>query len=95
VTRTHRFALTGPLTVFDSVGIYHEAYRVSAGNFEVMYNHMPEVGLLAASGTRPLDPSSTSALRMGDRAEDGADRSPQLTKKESSRSYRWAPGGLG
>jgi hypothetical protein len=56
----------------DSVGIYHETYRVSAGNFEVMYNHMPEVGLLAASGTRPLDRSSTSAVRMGDRSQDQA-----------------------
>ncbi|MDQ2850295.1 MAG: DUF4188 domain-containing protein [Actinomycetota bacterium] len=56
----------------DSVGIYHETYRVTAGNFEVMYNHMPEVGLLAASGSRPLDRSSTSALRMGDRSKDQA-----------------------
>jgi hypothetical protein len=56
----------------NSVGIYHETYRISGGNFEVMYNHMPEVGLLAASGTRPLDRSSTSALRMGDRSEDQA-----------------------
>lgn len=54
----------------DSVGIYHETYRVEAGNFEVMYNHMPEVGLLAASGTRPLERSSTSALRIGDRSQD-------------------------
>lgn len=56
----------------DSVGIYHETYRISAGNFEVMYNHMPEVGLLAASGTRPLDRTSTSALRIGDRSQDQA-----------------------
>ncbi|MBC8092821.1 MAG: DUF4188 domain-containing protein [Pseudonocardia sp.] len=56
----------------NSVGIYHETYRISAGNFEVMYNHMPEVGLLAASGTRPLDRTSTSALRIGDRSQDHA-----------------------
>lgn len=56
----------------NSVGIYHETYRISTGDFEVMYNHMPEVGLLAASGTRPLDRSSTSALRIGDRVEDKA-----------------------
>lgn len=54
----------------DSVGIYHETYRITAGNFECMYNHMPEVGLLAASGTRPLDRTSTSALRIGDRTQD-------------------------
>jgi len=55
----------------DSVGIYHETYRIQNGSFEVMYNHMPEVGLLAAAGMRPIDRSSTSAQRIGDRTQDG------------------------
>jgi len=51
----------------DAVGIYHETYRVTPGNFEVMYNHMPPVGLLAATGVRTLSRGSTSAQRIGSR----------------------------
>ena len=56
----------------DAVGIYHETYRATAGNYEVMYNHMPQVGLLAATGPRRLSRGSTSAQRIGARVEDEA-----------------------
>jgi len=52
----------------DSVGIYHETYRTRTGEFEVMYNHMPPVGLLAATAPTPLKRGSTSAQRIGDRS---------------------------
>ena len=56
----------------DAVGIYHETYRVGAGTFETLYNHMPAVGLLAATGPRTLSRGSTSAQRIGARTEDQA-----------------------
>ncbi|NAZ76967.1 DUF4188 domain-containing protein [Kineococcus sp. T13] len=56
----------------DAVGIYHETYRVDAGTFETFYNHMPSVGLLAAAGPRALSRGSTSAQRIGARAQDEA-----------------------
>ncbi len=55
-----------------SVGIYHETYRVPAGSFEAVYNHMPAVGLLAAAGARSISRGSTSATRIGDRQTDEA-----------------------
>lgn len=59
----------------DSVGIFHEAYRVSAGQWETIYGAMPDVGLLGASRARDLSRSSTSASRMGTRTEN-ADTAP-------------------
>ena len=56
----------------DAVGIWHETYHVTPGSSEVVYNNMPEVGLLAAGGPRPLRRGSTSALRIGARAQDEA-----------------------
>ena len=56
----------------DAVGIYHETYRVGPGDFEVMYNHMPAVGLLAATRPARLARGSTSAQRIGARTVDEA-----------------------
>lgn len=56
----------------DSVGIFHETYRVSAGQWETIYGAMPEVGLLAAGRAVTLDDASTSAVRIGARASDTA-----------------------
>lgn len=56
----------------DSIGIFHETYRVSAGQWETIYGAMPEIGLLAAGRAVTLDDSSTSARRIGARADDTA-----------------------
>lgn len=56
----------------DSVGIFHETYRVSAGQWETIYGAMPEIGLLAASRAVDLSSGSTSATRIGARADDRA-----------------------
>ena len=36
------------------VGIWHEAYRVRPGDFEVVYNNMPPFGLARATTTVPV-----------------------------------------
>ena len=59
----------------DSVGIFHETYRVSAGQWETIYGAMPEIGLLGASRGAELRRGSTSASRMGTRTE-AADTAP-------------------
>ena len=56
----------------DSIGIFHETYRVSAGQWETIYGAMPEIGLLAAGRAVTLDDASTSAVRIGARTEDTA-----------------------
>lgn len=48
----------------DSVGIFHETYQVSEGQWETMYGAMPEIGLLGASRRTDLRRGSTSASRM-------------------------------
>ncbi|GLZ51015.1 DUF4188 domain-containing protein [Actinomycetospora sp. NBRC 106378] len=64
----NRAARTSP----DSVGIFHETYHVSAGQWETIYGAMPEIGLLAASRAVDLSSGSTSATRIGARSEDAA-----------------------
>ncbi len=49
----------------DAVGIWHETYQVTAGQWETIYGGMKDVGLLGAVGGRALSPGSTSATRMG------------------------------
>ena len=56
----------------DSVGIFHETYRVEAGRWETIYGGMPEIGLLAAGRATDLSAGSTSATRIGARTEDAA-----------------------
>jgi hypothetical protein len=54
------------------VGIWHETFRVHAGDYEVIYNNMPRVGLAAAGGHEPLGTASTASRRIGARPEDRA-----------------------
>ena len=54
------------------VGIWHETYRVRAGEYEAIYGNMPRVGLARVGAHQPLGSTSTAALRSGERAEDEA-----------------------
>ena len=54
------------------VGIWHETYRVRAGEYETIYGNMPRVGLAAVSGHGPLGSTTTAALRIGERLQDEA-----------------------
>ena len=59
----------------DAVGVFHETYRISAGQWETIYGAMPEIGLLGAGRGNELGRGSTSASRMGTRSEE-ADIAP-------------------
>lgn len=48
-----------------NVGIWHEAYKVSSGQFEAIYANMPEWSLAAAGEYRPLRAGSDGYDRMG------------------------------
>ena len=55
------------------VGIWHETYRVRAGEYEAIYGNMPRVGLAAVGDHRPIGTTSaTAALRIGLRPDDVA-----------------------
>ena len=54
------------------VGIWHETYRVRAGEYETIYGNMPRVGLARVGDHAPLGSTSTAALRSGARTEDEA-----------------------
>jgi Domain of unknown function (DUF4188) len=54
------------------VGIWHESYRVPAGEYETIYGNMPRVGLAKVGVHRPLGSTSTAALRSSRREEDEA-----------------------
>ena len=54
------------------VGIWHETYKVRAGDYEAIYGNMPRVGLGAAGEHRPLGSTSTAAQRVGERPDDRA-----------------------
>lgn len=47
-----------------SVGIWHETYRVRAGDFETFYGNMPRFGLAAAGEVVAVDRASTAARRL-------------------------------
>lgn len=48
------------------VGVWHETYRVRAGDYECVYANMPRVGLAAAGEHLPVRPRSESAaMRLG------------------------------
>jgi hypothetical protein len=52
-----------------AVGIWHETYKVGAGDYEAIYGNMPVFGLAAAGGHAPVRRTSESAaLRIGARA---------------------------
>ena len=55
------------------VGIWHETYRVRAGEYEAIYANMPRIGLAGAADHKPLEDTSTAAQRIGARP---GDRSP-------------------
>src|SRR3954469_21155270 len=54
------------------VGIWHETYRVRAGEHEAIYNNMPRVGLAAAGEHAPLGATTSAARRIGARPDDQA-----------------------
>ena len=55
------------------VGIWHEAYRVRAGEYEAIYGNMPRVGLASVGDFVPIGTTSaTAAKRIGVRPEDVA-----------------------
>ena len=54
------------------VGIWHETYRVQAGEYEAIYGNMPRVGLAAAGEHAPLGSTSTAPQRIGAQPDDRA-----------------------
>ncbi|MEA2323396.1 MAG: hypothetical protein QOD81_3246 [Solirubrobacteraceae bacterium] len=53
------------------VGIWHETYRVRAGEYETIYGNMPRVGLGAVGEHVPIgSTSATAARRIGERPDD-------------------------
>ena len=54
------------------VGIWHETYRVRAGEYETIYGNMPRIGLARVGDHTALGSTSTAALRSGARSEDEA-----------------------
>lgn len=54
------------------VGIWHETYRVRAGEYETIYGDMPRIGLARVGEHRPLGSTTTAASRSGVRPEDTA-----------------------
>ena len=54
------------------IGIWHETYRVHAGDFESIYANMPEIGLAAAAASVQVDRGSTAATRNSARDADEA-----------------------
>lgn len=54
------------------VGIWHETYRVRAGEYETIYGNMPRFGLAGAGSHHPLSRESTAARRIGLRPDDRA-----------------------
>ena len=54
------------------VGIWHETYRVRAGEYETIYGNMPRIGLARFGVHEPLGSTSTASLRSGARADDEA-----------------------
>jgi hypothetical protein len=47
------------------VGIWHETFRVRAGEYEAIYGGMPRVGLARAGAHEPLGSTSTARARIG------------------------------
>lgn len=55
-----------------NVGIWHETYKVRAGEYEAIYGNMPRVGLAGVGEHGALGSTSTAARRIGARPEDAA-----------------------
>ncbi len=61
----------------DAVGVYHETYRVRAGEYEAMYVDMPRTGITAIPGAHaPVGSTSTAARRLGLQDDAGAPVAP-------------------
>lgn len=60
----------------DAVGVYHETFRVRAGQYEAMYVDMPPIGLATAGDHAPVGSTSTAARRLGLDDETGAPVAP-------------------
>jgi hypothetical protein len=54
------------------VGIWHETYRVRAGEYETIYGNMPRAGLARAGAHEALGSTSTAAKRIHAREDDQA-----------------------
>ena len=54
------------------VGIWHETYKVRAGEYEAVYGNMPAVGLAGVAEHGPVGSMDTAAKRIGAREEDTA-----------------------
>jgi Domain of unknown function (DUF4188) len=54
------------------VGIWHETYRVRAGEYETVYGNMPRIGLAQVGDHQALGSTSTAATRSRVRTEDEA-----------------------
>jgi hypothetical protein len=54
------------------VGIWHETYRVRAGEYESIYGNMPRIGLASAGTHVAIGTTGTAATRSGVRADDRA-----------------------
>jgi hypothetical protein len=52
------------------VGIWHETYRVRAGEYESVYGNMPRIGLARAAEHVPVGSTSTASKRLGTRPDD-------------------------
>jgi Domain of unknown function (DUF4188) len=52
------------------VGIWHETYRVKAGEYEAVYGNMPRIGLARAGEHVPVGSTTSAARRIGDRPAD-------------------------
>ena len=66
------------------VGIWHETYKVSAGQYECVYNNVPLSGLAKASSAVPAAGyRATAASRIGARLDDVSPVAPdgQVTKE--------------
>ena len=50
-----------------TVGIYHETYKVQAGQYEAIYGNMPLFGLAAATQHQPISMGryQTARRRLG------------------------------
>jgi hypothetical protein len=54
------------------IGIWHETYKVRAGDYEAIYGNMPRVGLGAFAEHHALGTTSTAARRASVREDDRA-----------------------
>jgi len=52
------------------IGIWHETFKVSSGNYEAIYGNMPIFGLAGAGTHSKIGLSSTAANRSGTRSDD-------------------------